>query len=146
MIPGSEGIRAAAAAPGIHSHRQERKSDRNDHTGRDHRRQIPLPVLCAQSHYALKDTAEDDGSYHAFITQIRIGADHQQASQEGKADTHDDRQLRADLPDRVQLQTGSDAGHKHGTLQKPCDLHRGQGFSRSPDNRGAAHDQHRRQI
>ena len=87
-----------------------------------------------------------DGAYHAFIAQIRVGTDHQQASQEGEADAHDDGQLGADLPDGIELENGADTGGEHGALEELGDLHRGQVAVGAPHQGGAAHDEHRRQV
>ena len=133
----TEPLVSAAAAEGGGTDRQQRESDGRYDAGRNNRRDEFGPVFCEQTDGSL-DKAADDYRADDGVVAI-LGADGAGYGHERKADAHYNRQPRAHLPYRKQLNQRTDSGNHHSGLnQLGC-------FTGSQVT-GVCHDNQRRDI
>lgn len=137
VLSRTEPLVSAAAAEGRGTDRQQRKSDGRYDAGRNNRRDEFGPVFREETDGPLDKAADD---YRADDGVIAIlGADGAGYGHERKADAHYNRQSRAHLPYRKQLNQRTDSGNHHGGLNQ---LSRFTG----PQVAGVCHDDQRCDI
>ena len=105
----------------------------------------PGPVFWKQSKAAFHQAANDDGSHQRAHTLGSGDSDGQR--EEGKTDTHHDRQARSDTPHGIELDESTDTGYDHTVLDK-CGAQLGIHTSHigQDDDRGDIGDKHRQDV
>ncbi len=124
---------------------EQRVADGRHHRSGHHRRDDPPPVFGKQAERSLDKAAHQHRADHRLVAVG--GADIAQNGDKGKADAHDNRQPRADPPDRIQLNQRRDARHKHRVLQQHRNLRAVQSRRRADHgDRGQVRHKHRQHM
>ena len=124
---GAEVQRAVAAAEGVDADRNQADADGRQHNADNDRREQLFDVFveAADDHF---DKATDDTSAQQDAVRIKAAAQQRQNAdvnaKNASVRAHDDGQLRADLPDGVQLEQGDDTGNEH-RIAEDRDMDRG---------------------
>ena len=133
----AESLVSASAAKGCGTDGQQGESDGRYDTGRNNRRNELGPIFCKEADSAFDEAAHNDGSDNGIVPILSAdGAGH---GYEGKADAHYNRQSRAHLPYRKQLNQRTDSGNHHGGLNQL-------GRFPGPQMAGVCHDDQRCDI
>ena len=132
-------VRAAGTTTeGSGTDAEQREADGGyDRSGND-RRDQPDPVLREETEDTLDDTTYEHRAHDGTVA--ILCTDEAEDRHEGEADTHDDREAGAQLPEeREELDQCTDPGDQHCTL----DEHRG---LRARESAGTTHDQDRGDV
>ena len=121
IFHGAEVFCAVAAAKGIDTHRDQRKTDgKHNRTGDDRREEL-AQGLEEEAQHAFKNAADDGCTHNGTIGQHTAAhtADNtvEHANKAGTG-THDDGHATAHGADGEQLHQRDHTGHEHGTLQQ----------------------------
>ncbi len=129
----------------VGSDRKQREADGCDHCRRHDRRNDLHPVLDKETQQSFDNTADDHSSHESSHT--HCGSYEYGEREECEADTHNDRQSRTNLPDRIKLYESADTGDYHtvldeGSLESGVDSH----DSCEDDDRGDVAHEHREHV